>query len=170
VQGVGYFVYLTPRTMDTLGDVGETVKIRTFLDVKADSMNLYGFLSEAEYDLFLLLHGVNGIGPKSALAILDTGTPIDIQSAIADQDATVFKRVSGVGKKTAERIILELKDKVGAISGHDSEKMPSRSSNDLYEALMSLGYKEKDLHTAIDQVPKDLSLEEQIRSVLKQIK
>jgi Holliday junction DNA helicase RuvA len=170
VQGVGYFVHITPRTMEALGGVGESVKLRTYLDVKEDSMNLFGFQSESEYDLFLLLNGVNGIGPRSALAILDAGTPTDIQNAIAHEDSAVFKRVSGIGKKTAERIILELKDKVGSIAGGVDDYTPTGGSQDLYDALMSLGYREKDLHTAVDQVPKDLPLEEQIRHVLKQIK
>ena len=170
VQGVGYFVHITPRTMESLGGVGEDIKLRTYLDVKEDSMNLFGFQSESEYDLFFLLNGVNGIGPRSALAILDAGSPTDIQNAIAHEDASVFKRVSGIGKKTAERIILELKDKVGSIGGVFDDYTSTSGSRDLYDALMALGYREKDLHSAVDNVPKDLPLEEQIRHVLKQIK
>lgn len=154
VGGVGYRCLVPGSTRSRLPAAGQEVLLHTSLQVREDSMTLYGFLSQEEYDLFELLLRVDGIGPKVALGMLSTTTPDSLRRAIAFEDLTALCRVPGVGKKTAQRIVLELKDKVGAIgpvpalgetamagaAGSASGGAPSDSYADALDALMQLGY------------------------------
>jgi holliday junction DNA helicase RuvA len=112
--GVGYRMAVSAETLRHVPAVGQAVSLQTHLVLRDDGMHLYGFAAEEERDLFLLLLGVQGVGPKVALAVLSGGTPRDLCSALAAGDVARFQAVPGIGKRTAERIIVELREKVGA--------------------------------------------------------
>ena len=115
VGGIGMNVFISGSTMDRMPGIGEAVKLYTYTSVKEDSFTLYGFLSRDELSLFKMLISVNGIGPKGGLSILSVMTPDDLRFAIMAGDAGTISKAPGVGKKTAERITLELRDKIKAI-------------------------------------------------------
>ena len=110
--GIGYRIYTTGQTFDYLPVVGEEVKLYTYLNVREDAMILYGFLTKDDLRVFKLLIGVNGIGPKGALAVLSVMTTDDLRFAVLGDDAKVIAKAPGIGAKTAQRVILELKDKL----------------------------------------------------------
>ena len=178
VHGVGYQVLIPVSSFERLPQPGSPVKILTHLTVREDAHVLYGFFSAAERDLFrLLLHHVSGVGPKIALAVL-SGLPVEMfKSAVVAGDTVSLSKISGVGKKTAERIVLELKDKVGVAAeweASSAKNAPSEADARLHDAvlaLISLGYKQVEAHKAIRRVL-DVSdaaptSEELIRQALK---
>ncbi|MDU2066354.1 MAG: Holliday junction branch migration protein RuvA, partial [Sporomusaceae bacterium] len=114
VQGVGYRVFIPLSTRQKLS-VGLTATLFTSLQVREDAMLLYGFFTQAEYDLFIHLTSVSGIGPKVALSVLSVMKPEEVQAAISQKNVALLTKIPGIGKKTAERLILELKDKLGAL-------------------------------------------------------
>ena len=114
--GVGYRLAVSSHTLGQVGPVGETVTLHTHLIARDDALLLYGFSTEEERDLFLLLIGVQSVGPKVALAVLSGGAPRDLMAALAAGDAARFQAVPGIGKRTAERIIVELREKVAGIA------------------------------------------------------
>jgi holliday junction DNA helicase RuvA len=124
VGGVGFFVEVSAITYRDLPSVGATVVLLTHLQVREDALQLYGFSTEEERELFRLFLGVSKIGPKLALAALSSRRPIALKQALATGDAAVFSAVPGIGKKTAERLILELKDKVGDVGGPVGVTLP----------------------------------------------
>lgn len=156
VHGVGYHVLIPLSSFERLPQPGHAVKILTHLVVREDAHLLYGFSSTGERDLFrLLLHHVTGVGPKIALAIL-SGMSVDMfKAAVVVGDIAAISKISGVGKKTAERIVLELKDKVGvaaeweAASSARSIPPADQAVHDAVLALISLGYKQADAHKAV---------------------
>lgn len=156
VHGVGYHVLIPLSSFERLPQPGSPVKILTHLVVREDAHVLYGFSSLGERDLFrLLLHHVTGVGPKIALAIL-SGMSVDMfKAAVVVGDIAAISKISGVGKKTAERIVLELKDKVGvaaeweAASGSKVMPVGDQAVHDAVLALISLGYKQADAHKAV---------------------
>lgn len=178
VQGVGYQVMIPVSSYERLPQPGAPVKILTHLTVREDAHILYGFFSSAERDLFrLLLHHVTGVGPKIALAIL-SGLPVEMfKAAVVAGDIAAISKISGVGKKTAERIVLELKDKVGVAAeweASSAKNAPSEADARLHDAtlaLISLGYKQVEAHKAIRRVQEisetQLTAEELIRQALK---
>ena len=178
VQGVGYQVVIPLSSYDRLPQPGSPVKILTHLAVREDSHVLYGFFSSGERDLFrLLLNHVTGVGPKIALAVL-SGLPVEaFKSAVVAGDIAAISKISGVGKKTAERIVLELKDKVGvaaeweAASAKNAPGPAEARLHDATLALISLGYKQVEAHKAIRRVQElsdtDLSAEDLVRQALK---
>jgi len=178
VQGVGYQVMIPVSSYERLPQPGSQVKILTHLTVREDAHILYGFFSSAERDLFrLLLHHVTGVGPKIALAIL-SGLPVEMfKAAVVAGDIAAISKISGVGKKTAERIVLELKDKVGVAAeweASSAKNAPSEADARLHDAtlaLISLGYKQVEAHKAIRRVQEisetQLTAEELIRQALK---
>ena len=168
VGGVGFLVFVNLSTLSRLGHIGEQVSVVTYMEVKEDKLALYGFITTSEYELFQLLIGVNGVGCKSALSILDLGSPEQIQNAIGGGEVKVITQVSGIGKKTAERIILELKEKVSMVTG-GQEIFIRVQHEELIEALESLGYKSHDIQRVLSAVDTNLDLGEQVRQALKHL-
>jgi len=158
VHGVGYQVQIPLSSFDKLPATGQSVKILTHLQVREDAHVLYGFMTAAERDLFrLLINHVSGIGPKTALDVLSGTSITAFKAAVVSSDVASLARTKGIGKKTAERIIVELKDKVGVAAAWEaasSAHAPSGQDlqiNDAVLALISLGYKQADAHKAVKQ-------------------
>jgi Holliday junction DNA helicase RuvA len=154
VHGVGYEVHIPLSSFDKLPPNGKPVKILTHLQVREDAHILYGFMSAAERDLFrLLINHVSGIGPKLGLAVLSGMTVGNFKTAVVNGNSGLLAKISGIGKKTAERIVLELKDKLGIAAAWEvasAEHAPDTVRiNDAVLALLSLGYKQTDAHTAV---------------------
>lgn len=178
VQGVGYQIMIPLSSFERLPQPGVPVKILTYLIVREDAHVLYGFSTEGERDLFrLLLHHVSGVGPKIALAVL-SGMSIEMfKAAVVAGDIAAISRISGVGKKTAERMVLELKDKVGVAAeweASSAKNKPTETDTRLHDtvlALISLGYKQVEAHKAVRRVldvsEATPSTEELIRQALK---
>lgn len=175
-NGVGYKIFMSESAINRLGELGETVKIYTYLKVKEDEMSLYGFITNEELHMFELLISVSGIGAKSAISILSNITPSSFALAVITDDVATIKGLPGIGVKTAQRIILELKDKVKASEDADKadlEKMLSKKENssetvaEAVAALQVLGYSKKEIEQAIDKFDKtDLTVEDIIKKAL----
>lgn len=156
VNGVGYEVLLPLSSFDKLPAPGAEVQILTHLAIREDAHVLYGFMTAAERDLFrLLIHTVSGIGPKIALNVLSGMNPVALRGAVANGDVKALSQISGVGKKTAERIVVELKDKMGAAGAWEASSAQRALSdadqkvNDAVLALMALGFKQPEAQEAI---------------------
>jgi Holliday junction DNA helicase RuvA len=178
VHGVGYHVFIPLSSYDRLPAVGAQIKILTHLQVREDAHVLYGFMSAAERDLFrLLVNHVSGIGPKTALDVLSGASVAAFKGAVVAGDISSLSKFKGIGKKTAERIIVELKDKVGvaaaweAASAAHAPTPQEASVNDAVLALISLGYKQVDAHKAVKQTQEKggaaQTSEELVRGALK---
>jgi len=177
VQGVGYLVQIPLSSFDHLPAVGQRVRLLTHLVVREDAHLLFGFASSAERDLFrLLLQHVSGVGPKLALAVLSGMTVSQFKAAVVRGDVAALAKVSGVGKKTAERIVLELKDRVGvaaawevAVTAREDQQV---KVNDALLALISLGFKQveaqKVLHEVYDST-KSFNTDDLVRLALKKL-
>ena len=169
VHGGGYEVTLTSIDFDQYS-LGDEVKIHTYHHVREQSEELFGFSTLAGKKLFELLITVQGIGPKAAMSILSLATPEEVRNAIANADAVFVAKVSGVGKKSAERVILDLRDKVGLPTyyGRKTNLQPEVDTTDeALEALMALGYTLADATHALEKVDPSLSTSERVRSALK---
>jgi len=158
VGGVGYLVAATPRVS---ARVGEETTVETHLVVREDVLQLYGFASTDERELFELLLGVSGVGPKVALAIVSGSTPAELRRAIARDDTARFEAIPGIGRKTAQRVIMELKEKLGAVTVAPTASLAR-------EALVELGWSLVDAERALASVDESLPVEEQVRTALKQ--
>jgi Holliday junction DNA helicase RuvA len=178
VNGVGYDVLIPLSSFDKLPQPGNDVKLLTQLVVREDAHTLYGFASAAERDLFrLLINNVSGIGPKTAINILSGMNPVAFRGAVANSDVKSLSQISGVGKKTAERIVVELRDKIGAAGAWEAssaERALSPSDqrvNDAVLALMALGFKQLDAHETIRAAQAVLgekaTVEDLVRAALK---
>lgn len=175
--GVGFKCFTTLNTVKNIGKIGDEVNVFTYLAVREDAMDLYGFATLDELNAFKLLITVSGIGPKAAAAILSELAPDRLAICIASGDAKAITKAQGVGKKTAERVVLELKDKMGAITvGSTSDVVSSvatvsESSNsaEAVEALVALGYSQSDAAVVVGSMDKSLSVDEMIRNGLKQL-
>lgn len=166
VGGIGYKVFMSSDTLAKIVEPGERVKIFTHLYVREDAMDLYGFLSSLDLVFFEALIAISGVGPKMAMSILAIAPTNMLASAIVKGDATFFTRVSGVGRKTAEKIILELKDKVQKL-GIDIEEFES-GDNEVLDALESLGYSAREAQNALREIGKDIKgVENRIKEALK---
>lgn len=165
--GVGYKIFVNPAKSDRWS-VGAEAQIYSYLAVREDAMDLFGFGAENERQLFLKLLSVSGIGPKSALHVLSLGEVDEINSAIARGDADYMTKVSGIGRKTAERIVVELKSKmvsIGTVLGETSGKMA-----EVIEGLIALGYSAPDAREAVKDLSEDLPPELIIREALKKFR
>jgi len=153
VGGVGYKVYLSAYTF---GKVAALKDVELFIHtyVREDTLALYGFLALEELEMFELLISISGIGPKAATGILSIATPKTIKTAILNEDPSILTKVSGIGKKTAERVILELKNKVADISTGEKEEVAI--DTDSIEALVSMGYTTAEARDALKFVPSDV--------------
>ncbi len=176
VGGVGYEVFISLNTFDELPDEGEMVKILIFDYIKEDTRVLYGFSKEDEREIFKLLIQVNRVGPKAALAILSRLSPLKIKNAIINENVSVIAGVSGIGKKTAERIVMELKEKIQKMYGSmgslaTSDIRENEVLNDAVDALEQLGYKRNNAYSICIKIlsQKNCGLEELIKEALRRI-
>jgi holliday junction DNA helicase RuvA len=161
VNGVGYLVHATP-SVHRLGDGEITVEVHTV--VREDALQLFGFATSEERELFELLLGVNGVGPKVALAIVSGSTPAELRRAIVRDDVKRFQAIPGIGLKTAQRVVLELKEKLPLV-----EAEPERGGDlTARDALVELGWSLVDAEHALAGVDDELSVEEQVRQALRQ--
>ena len=178
VNGVGYEVLIPLSSFDKLPQPGQDVKLLTQLIVREDSHTLYGFATATERDLFrLLINSVSGIGPKTALNILSGMNAIAFRGAVANSDVKALSQISGVGKKTAERIIVELRDKIGAAGAWEASSAQRARSpadqkiNDAVLALMALSFKQIEAHDAVRTAQAALgpqaTVEDLVRAALK---
>ncbi|MDD5701668.1 MAG: Holliday junction branch migration protein RuvA [Dehalococcoidales bacterium] len=167
VGGISFQVFLPTSTLSTLGVVGQKVRLHTHLNVREDNLTLFGFSSARELSLFQTLISVSGIGPKLGLAMLSTMDAEQLTAAIASGDAALLTSIPGVGKKTAERIVLELKEKIGdAWITQDLEAVHGNS--EVVAALTSLGYSVTEATRAVASLPlTQMSLEEKVKLALK---
>jgi holliday junction DNA helicase RuvA len=161
VGGVGYLVAATPRVS---ARVGEEATVETYLHVREDALQLYGFASADERELFELLLGVSGVGPKVALAIVSGSAPAELRRAIARDDTARFEAIPGIGRKTAQRVVLELREKMPAISSDAEMASGAVTARD---ALVELGWSMLDAERALHDVDESLPVEEQVRTALK---
>jgi len=176
-QGVGYEIQIPVTTYDRLPKAGEKVRLLTHLAVREDDHTLYGFFSTGERDLFrLLLHHVSGVGPKTALSILAGTTPQTVRDAVATGDTTTLAKLKGLGKKTAERIVLELRDKLPALDalagGTPSKASPAPlagNSQDALLALLALGYKSAEAQKALSGLDSTKPSSELVREALRKL-
>jgi Holliday junction DNA helicase RuvA len=153
VNGVGYKVFCTTDTaLDAV--TGEPIFLWTYLSVRENALDLFGFLDKETMDLFELLICISGIGPKTALGILNVATPAMLRQAVATEDISYLTKVSGIGKKNAEKIVLELRDKL--ITTSEDMVSGRAGEGDVLEALISLGYSERDARDAVKRLPKEL--------------
>ncbi len=167
VGGVGYQVNVTDFTFGKLAGKKE-VEIYIYTYVREDILALYGFLEMAEKEMFELLISISGIGPKAALGILSIAEPKTIRAAILNEDYSVLTRVSGVGKKTAERVVLELKNKVADMSAE--EKDNAFADSEALEALQAMGYSLSEAREALKNIPAEISdISERIKMALKDL-
>lgn len=169
VQGLGYELDVPMSTFYNLPNLGASLVLYTHLSIREDAHLLYGFGTEEERSLFRTLLKVNGVGPKLALSLL-SGLPVqDLYQTVARQEVGPLTRIPGIGKRTAERLLLELKDKLGAPAQlvASGAGQPSTARRDLADALLALGYNDKEAQWALGKVPAELNLEEGIRQALK---
>ncbi len=179
VGGVGYEVFIPLSSYDKLPAAGQDIRILTHLHVREDAQILYGFMTAAERDLFrLLVNNVSGIGPKLALAVLSGMSVNSFKAAVVSSDVASLSKISGLGKKTAERIVLELKDKLGvaaaweAASAVHAPTPEQEQANEAVLALIALGYKQIDAHKAVRELQEKgeaKAAEELVKLALKQM-
>lgn len=170
VNGVGYLVDVPMSTFYHLPELHKEVTLLTHMVVREDAQILYGFYTAQERETFRMLIKVTGIGPRSALGILSGLSVTDLAHAVATQEVGRLIKVPGIGKKTAERLLLELKGKIGDDLGITPTHEPQNSTqNDIMQALLALGYREKDAKTALKQLPADISVTEGIKQALRAI-
>ena len=173
VNGVGYEVFIPLSSYDKLPAVGQPIRILTHLAVREDAHILYGFMTVPERDLFrLLVNNVSGIGPKLALAVLSGISVSNFKTAVVNSDIAAISKISGLGKKTAERIVLELKDKLGVAAAWQAATAAyaptpeQEQANEAVLALIALGYKLVDAHKAV----RDLQTQGQAKSAEELVK
>ncbi len=166
VNGLGYEIAVTPRTLVELPGIGEEVVLHTHLHVREDALALFGFDTAADKDLFGTLLGVSGVGPKVALAILATLTYEQLRVAVASDDVQTLVSVPGIGKRSAQKLILELKPKLDV---DDSVLTASGPLGEVREALVGLGYGAEEISGTLAGMPADLPVEELLRQSLRDL-
>lgn len=181
-NNIGYNVFMPGSAIDGILRVGEEIRVHTYLHVKEDIMQLYGFLTRDDLKLFRMLLGVNGIGPKAALGILSALTADSLRFAVLSDDVTAISRAPGIGKKTAQKLILELKDKLnleeafeqklshaGEIQSYTEGTQDARK--EAVQALVALGYSNSDALRAVKSVPEsdDMDVEALLKAALKKM-
>jgi len=170
VGGVGYAVFMSNRVLSRLPQVGAQTRVFTYLQVREDGMSLYGFLSMEEKELFQKLIGVTGVGPKVALAALSTFEPAELVEAIVAEDVSAVSRIPGVGKKSASRIVLELKGSLD--SGFAQAGAPARENANMKlatETLMAMGFSPTEAEVALRDAPADATEAALVKYALKRI-
>lgn len=175
--GIGYRVFMPVSQLRTLA-VGQSVRVLTYTAVREDAIQLYGFLTHQYYDLFTLLLSVSGVGPKGALGILGSSKPEEFYLAVQSRDLKMLTKLPGIGKKTAERMVLELKDKIGTLEGAENDRefaeavrgdSGSEAVNEAMAALAALGYSNSEILPALRKIPDytKLQRDELIRKALQ---
>ena len=169
---IGYRIFIPPSLLGELPGLGEEVKIYTYFSVREDGMSLFGFLSKQDLEMFRQLIGVNGVGPKSALGILSALKPDVLRMAVLSGDAKAISKAPGVGAKTAQRIILDLKDKVKAEDAENRNTDLSgmeEAGKEAVEALTALGYSASEAQTAVKKVTitENMTSEDVLKGALK---
>lgn len=168
--GVGYGVLVTTTDLDRM-PTGESAKLYIYENIKEDAHDLFGFLTLEDKKLFELLLRVKNVGPKVAMSLLDIGSANDVRTAIAGGDVKRLQTAKGVGKRAAEQVVVELRDKVGLLSTDSAEDIVTRGAiniaDEAVQALMSLGYSELDASMALKNIDANLSVEERIKKALK---
>ena len=178
VNGIGYQIYIPTNTLNYLPSIGEMVKIHTYLYIREDAMMLYGFLTRDDLDMFKMLINVSGIGPKGGLGILSTLSTDDLRFAVLSDDAKAIAKAPGIGAKTAQRVIIDLKDKMSLEEAfekkleHTTNKvLPENNSikNDAVLALNALGYSSTESLKAVSKVEitEDMDVEDVLKAALK---
>jgi holliday junction DNA helicase RuvA len=167
-HGVGYEVDVPMSTFYNLPAVGEAVSLLTHFVVREDAQILYGFGSASEREAFRQLVKISGVGPRTALSVLSGMSVADLAQAVSAQDSARIVKVPGIGKKTAERLLLELKGKLGAdLNLPGAGATGGDAASDIQQALMALGYSEKDAASALKALPKDVGVSDGIKLALK---
>ena len=176
VGGIGYKIFMATKAIEALGEIGEVVKVHTHYYVREDNISLYGFNTNEELRMFELLLQVSGIGAKSAIAMLSEISPSSFALAVISDDISQLVKIPGIGKKTAARIVLELKDKLKteeAITKTEEVKLPITNEEETSEAIAALqvlGYTKREIEKALENVDtKNLQLEEIIKQGLKNL-
>lgn len=172
---IGYNIFMPQASLEMIG-VGEKIKVYTYFSVREDAMQLFGFLSKDELELFKKLISVSGVGPKGGLAILSACPGDSLQMAIISGDAKAISKAQGIGAKTAQRIIIELKDKIDieemiSVQNTDAVNINSTVQSDVVEALAALGYSRTDALNAVKKVTisEDMDVETVLKAALKNI-
>jgi Holliday junction DNA helicase RuvA len=166
VGGIGYEVAVTPRTLAGLPGIGEEVVLHTHLHVREDQLALFGFDAVLDRQLFGTLIGVSGVGPKVAMAILATLTYEQLRLAVASDDVATLTDVPGIGKRSAQKLIIELKPKLDVMEG---ESTPSGPLAEVREALAGLGYGPEEIRGTLADLPADLPVEELLKRSLREL-
>lgn len=169
VNGVGYGVYLAAEDMSSLNK-DEAAKVYIFEYVREQAYDLYGFLHENTKQLFVQLLNVNGVGPRMALNMLSIGSVGQVKQAIAEGDVKYLQQAQGVGKRVAERVVVDLKDKIGLFSSDDATAFlqeGTETGDEAMQALVGLGFSSVDAAKALHNVDKKLSTEERVKAALK---
>ena len=175
VNGIGYKIFMSETAIAELGEIGQVVKVHTYLKVKEDEMSLYGFNTNEELRMFELLLSVSGIGAKSAINILSNITPSSFALAVITNDVAKIKALPGIGPKGAQRIILELKDKLNKqqdieeVEKQVQKVVDTQKYNEAISALQVLGYSKKEIECALQGIDEDLTVEEIIKLGLKNL-
>lgn len=170
-NGVGYMIYTSLNSMQNTGEIGKKITIYTYLHVREDVMDLFGFTTIEEKNMFMQLISVSGVGPKAALSILSVTTPAKFAVAVITNDVKTITKASGVGPKMAQRVILELKDKMKTDEleidlEDESEDILSDNRSEAISALVVLGYSSNDAQKAVKGIDGTLSVEEIIKKAL----
>ena len=173
VSGVGYMVYTSLNGIEKSGPIGNQITVYTYLNVREDAMDLYGFVTDEEKKMFMLLISVSGVGPKAGLAILSVAPPAKIATAIITGDTKTITKAAGVGPKVAQRVILELKDKMDSSSlGIETEDLSvsdeiiTDNRAEAMSALVVLGYSANDARNVLSKLDSSLSTEDLIKQAL----
>ena len=181
VGGLGYKIFMSDLAMENIGNIGEIVKVHTYYRVMEDDISIFGFNTSEELRLFELLISVSGVGAKTAITMLGTIKPEDFAIAIISNDINTLKKLPGIGAKTAQRIVLELKDKLKKENQIEELSIATSNSNvknliekdqkleEAFTALQVLGYSTKDIEKAMNKVDKTLALEDIIRMGIKEL-
>lgn len=157
VGGVGLRVFVPRTVLEDTGGTGRSIHLHTHLVVREDELSLYGFSTDDDLQLFLLLLSVNGVGPRVALAILGTLSPELLKNAVMREDSAVLQRVPGIGKKTAERIMFQLRDKLEVTSTSAAMPFVSDVDADVIDILTGLGFSIVEAQAALQNIPRDLT-------------
>lgn len=179
VGGIGYKIFMSETAIEKLGEIGDIIKVHTYLRVREDDMSLYGFNTNEELRMFELLLSVSGIGAKLAITILSNITPSSFALAVITDNVEKIKELPGIGAKSAQRIILELKDKLKTAQKENEEETTKENKennrndddkiNEAISALQVLGYSKKEINEAMEKVDKTLSVEDIIRKGLSNL-
>ncbi|MCI7491844.1 MAG: Holliday junction branch migration protein RuvA [Lachnobacterium sp.] len=179
VGGIGYMIYIPAQSLNYLPGIGEMLKVHTYLYMREDAMILYGFLTKDDLEMFKLLITVSGIGPKGGLAVLSTLSSDDLRFAVLSGDSKAISKAPGIGSKTAQRVIIDLKDKLSLEDAfekkleHENEKINvssnSQVKNDAVMALNALGYSSTESLKAVSKVEitDDMDVEDVLKAALK---